>query len=160
DIVATFNYLEGGEGRARAIVLTGSGPAFCAGADLKTLGSAKATSLRDIYEGFTRIWECRLPVLAAAQGAAVVAGVHRALLCATLRASESATIDTRFPRLAIHPGGGHTWMLRNLVGPYSTAAMVMFAERIDGREAERIGFAWKCFTDEELIPEARKMAQR
>ncbi|MBI2705910.1 MAG: enoyl-CoA hydratase/isomerase family protein [Actinobacteria bacterium] len=159
DIVSTFDWLER-EREARAVVITGAGDAFCAGADLNALAGASQASLRDIYEGFLRIAESPLPVVAAVNGAAVGAGVNMALVADVILMAESAVIDTGFVRLALHPGGGHTWMLRHLVGPQATAAMVIFGERVDGVRAERIGLAWKCYTDGELLPAAIALAAR
>ena len=58
-----------------------------------------------------------LPTIAAVNGAAVGAGMNLALGCDVRLAGRSARFDTRFLDLGIHPGGGHTWMLRRLVGP-------------------------------------------
>lgn len=159
DIVATFDWLER-EDECRAVVITGAGDAFCAGADLKSLAAASQASLRDIYEGFLRIATSPLPVVAAVNGAAVGAGVNMALVADVILIAQSATVDTGFTRLALHPGGGHTWMMRNLVGPQATAAMAMFGERLDGLRAERIGFAWKCYADDELLTNAVLLASR
>lgn len=159
DIVATFDWLER-EDECRAVVITGAGDAFCAGADLKLLAAASQASLRDIYEGFMRIADSPLPVVAAVNGSAVGAGVNMALVADVILIGQSAMVDTGFVRLALHPGGGHTWMMRHLVGPQATSAMVIFGERIDGLRAERIGFAWKCYADDELIDNAIKLAAR
>lgn len=159
DIVATFDWLER-EDEARAVVITGAGRAFCAGADLSSLAGASQASLRDIYEGFLRIAESPLPVVAAVNGPAVGAGVNMALVADVILVAQSAVIDTGFVRLALHPGGGHTWMLRHLVGPQATAAMVIFGERVDGPRAERVGLAWRCHTDDELLPAAIALAAR
>src|SRR5262249_35472811 len=123
DIVATFDWLER-EDEARAVVITGAGKAFCAGADLGSLAGANQASLRDIYQGFLRVAESPLPVVAAVNGAAVGAGVNMALVADVILMAQSAVVDTGFVRLALHPGGGHTWMLRHLVGPQAAAAMI------------------------------------
>jgi enoyl-CoA hydratase len=159
DIVSTFDWLEHDDD-CRAVIVTGNGPAFCAGADLGHLANASQASLRDIYQSFLRIAESPLPTIAAVNGAAVGAGVNMALVCDVILAAESARFDTGFVRLAIHPGGGHTWMLRNQVGPKATAAMVLFSDRIDGATAERIGLAWRCVPDDQLLDAARTMAAR
>ncbi len=159
DIVATFDRLEG-DGECRAVVLTGAPPAFCAGADLGHLGSAAETSLRDIYRAFLRVAESPLPTIAAINGAAVGAGVNMALCCDVILAAESARVDTRFVKLGLHPGGGNTWMLRRLAGPQVTSALVLFNDVVMGREAERIGFAYRCYADEELLPAAKALAAR
>ncbi len=159
DIMATFDWLER-EDSARSVVITGAGSAFCAGADLKALASASQASLREIYEGFMRIAESPLPVVAAVNGAAVGAGVNMALVADVILCAQSAAIDTGFIRLALHPGGGHTWMMRHLIGPQATAAMVIFGERIDGARAEQIGLAWRCFPDDELLDNAIRLAAR
>ncbi len=99
-----------------AIVVTGAPPAFCAGADLGNLAEVDGERLGAIYEGFLRIARSSLPTLAAVNGAAVGAGMNLALGCDVRLAARRARFDTRFLQLGLHPGGGHTWMLRRSPG--------------------------------------------
>ena len=141
-----------------ALVVTGTAPAFCAGADLSHLGESQREGLLRIYEGFLRIGRSPLPSIAAVNGAAVGAGVNLALVCDVIVAGESSRFDTRFLQLGLHPGGGHTWMLQRRVGPQTAAAMVLFGQILDGRQAAAAGLAWSCVGDDELIATARQLA--
>ncbi len=143
-----------------AIIVTGAAPAFCAGANLGNLAEADGESLTKIYEGFLRIARTPLPTIAAVNGAAVGAGMNLALCCDVRIAAHRAKFDTRFLQIGLHPGGGHTWMLRNIVGPQATMAAVIFGEILDGHEAQRVGLVYKCVPDEELMTAARAMAVR
>ena len=143
-----------------AIVVTGTPPAFCAGADLSQLGESQHDGLRAIYEGFLRVANSPLPTVAAIGGAAVGAGMNLALAADLRIAGPRARFDTRFLDLGIHPGGGHTWMMNRIVGPQVAAAMVLFGEILDGEEAVRAGLAWKCVAEDELLDEAVRLAGR
>jgi enoyl-CoA hydratase len=141
-----------------ALVVTGTAPAFCAGADLSHLGSSQRAGLLHVYEGFLRIGRSPLPSIAAVNGAAVGAGVNLALVCDVIVAGASARFDTRFLQLGIHPGGGHTWMLQRRVGSQAAAAMVLFGRVLDGPAAAEAGLAWTCVPDDELLATCREMA--
>jgi len=143
-----------------AMVVTGAAPAFCAGADLSHLGDSAEEGLLAVYEGFLRVGRSPLPSIAAVNGAAVGAGMNLALICDVRLAGRSARFDDRFLNLGIHPGGGHTWMFQNVAGPQATMAAVLFGEILDGPEAERIGLAWKCFEDDDLIDQAIAMGAK
>jgi len=143
-----------------AIIVTGAAPAFCAGANLGNLAEADGESLSRIYEGFLRIARTPLPTIAAVNGAAVGAGMNLALCCDVRIAAHRAKFDTRFLQIGLHPGGGHTWMFQNIAGPQATMAAVVFGEILDGQEAQRVGLAYKCVPDEELISASRLMAVR
>lgn len=127
-----------------ALVVTGAGPGFCAGADLSSLGDSREHGLRAIYDGFLRIARCSLPTVAAVNGAAVGAGMNLALAADVRIVSPSARFDTRFLTLGIHPGGGHSWMLRRAVGHQNASAMMLFGQVLEGEEAERRGLAYRC----------------
>jgi enoyl-CoA hydratase len=159
EIVAAMDSIEADE-RVGAIVVTGAPPAFCAGANLGNLAEADGSSLGAIYEGFLRIARSPLPTLAAVNGAAVGAGMNLALGCDVRLAARRAKFDTRFLQIGIHPGGGHTWMLRRIVGPQSTFAGVVFGEVMDGVEAERVGLVHRCVDDDALLAAAHEMAAR
>lgn len=159
ELVATMDELEADTGLG-AVVVTGNPPAFCAGADLSQLGESQRDGLKRIYAGFLRVASSSLPTIAAVNGAAVGAGMNLALACDVRLAARSARFDTRFLDLGLHPGGGHTWMMRRIVGPQATAAMVLFGQAIDGAEAERIGLVWKCVDDDQLLDTAVAMAAR
>lgn len=159
EIVATLDALEA-DPEVGAVVVTGTAPAFCAGADLSHLGASQRNGLRRVYEGFLRVARSPLPTVAAVNGPAVGAGMNLALACDVRMAARSARFDTRFLQLGIHPGGGHTWMLRRAVGPQAATAMVLFGEVLDGAEAERTGLAWRCVPDDHLLAEAQAMAAR
>ena len=122
-----------------AIVVTGTPPAFCAGADLSALGEAKEQGLRQIYAGFLAVANCTLPTVAAVNGAAVGAGLNLALACDVRLAGERARFDARFLQLGIHPGGGMTWMLQRIVGPQQAAAMTLFSQVYDAKAALAAG---------------------
>ncbi|MET0737931.1 MAG: enoyl-CoA hydratase-related protein, partial [Acidimicrobiales bacterium] len=158
-IAEAFDDLEADE-EVGAIVVTGAPPAFCAGADLSHLGSSREDGLRRIYEAFLRLSRCPLPTLAAVNGAAVGAGLNMALSCDVRLAGEIARFDTRFLQLAIHPGGGYTWMLRRIAGVQAAMAAGVFGEVLDGREAERVGLVWRCVADDELLETAQTMAAK
>ena len=159
EILAAMDTIEG-DPSIGAIVVTGTAPAFCAGANLGNLATASGSSLGTIYEGFLRIARSPLPTIAAVNGAAVGAGMNLALGCDVRIAARRAKFDTRFLQIGIHPGGGHTWMLRRITGPQTAFATVMFGEVLDGVEAERVGLVWKCVDDDQLLIEAQKMAAR
>ena len=159
EITDAFDELEADD-TVGAVVLTGTPPAFCAGADLSDLGASREDGLRRIYEGFLRVGRCPLPTIAAVNGAAVGAGMNLALVCDVRLAGTRARFDTRFLQLGIHPGGGHTWMLQRLVGPQAAAAMVLCGEVIGSAEAERIGLVWRAVGDDELAEATHALAAR
>ena len=164
EIVATFDALES-DGTTHAVVLTGAAPAFCSGADVSSLGALaqaerdeERRSVTSIYEGFLRVLRSPLPTIAAVNGPAVGAGMNLALACDVRVAGVSARFDTRFLKIGLHPGGGHTWMLERAVGPQAAAAMVLLGVTIDGPRAVEIGLAWTCHADDELIAAAVELA--
>lgn len=159
EIVAAMDSIEA-DASVGAIVVTGTAPAFCAGANLGNLAEATKESLGGIYEGFLRIARSPLPTIAAVNGAAVGAGMNLALGCDLRLAARRAKFDTRFLQIGIHPGGGHTWMLRRIVGPQATFAGVVFGEIMDGAEAERVGLVHRCVDDDQLLEVAHAMAVR
>jgi|SRR5215210_1973286 len=159
EIIAAMDDIEA-DGSVGAVVVTGAAPAFCAGANLGNLAESSEQSLGAIYEGFLRIARSPLPTLAAVNGAAVGAGMNLALGCDVRLAARRARFDTRFLQIGIHPGGGHTWMLRRIAGPQVTFATVVFGEVMDGAEAERVGLVHRCVDDDQLLAAAQEMAAR
>jgi len=124
-----------------AVIVTGAGKAFCAGADLSALGAATEDGLRVIYDGFLAVAQCTLPTIAAVNGAAVGAGLNLALAADVRIAGPHALFDPRFQKLGIHPGGGATWMLQRGVGPQVARAALLFGMRFDADAAVRHGLA-------------------
>ena len=124
-----------------AVVVTGAGKAFCAGADLSALGAAAEEGLLRIYDGFMAIANCTLPTIAAVNGAAVGAGLNLALAADVRIAGPHAMFDPRFQKLGIHPGGGATWMLQRGVGPQVARAALLFGMRFDADAAVAHGLA-------------------
>lgn len=133
------------DSEVHAVVITGAGKAFCAGADLRALtaagGAAAETGLRQLYDGFMAVGSCRLPTIAAVNGAAVGAGLNLALAADVRIAGPRALFDARFQQLGIHPGGGATWMLQRGVGPQVARAALLFGMRFDAESAVRHGLA-------------------
>ena len=159
-MVAAFDRVEADD-LVGAVVVTGAPPAFCAGANLASLGTdRRREGLLEIYESFLRIARCPLPTLAAVNGAAVGAGMNVALACDVRIAGTSARFDTRFLQLGIAPGGGHTWMLERAVGVPAAQAMVLFGEVVDAARAAEIGLVWRALPDDELVTGAVEMAAR
>jgi enoyl-CoA hydratase len=133
--------VEAAEAEANAVVITGAGKAFCAGADLSALGAAAKDGLERIYAGFMAVGRCTLPTIAAVNGAAVGAGLNLALAADVRIAGPHALFDPRFQKLGIHPGGGATWMLQRAVGPQVARAALLFGMRFDAETAVRHGLA-------------------
>lgn len=124
-----------------AVVVTGAGQAFCAGADLRALGDAAEEGLLRLYDGFMAVGKCTLPTIAAVNGAAVGAGLNLALAADVRIAGPMALFDARFQKLGLHPGGGATWMLQRAVGPQVARAALLFGMSFDAEAAVRHGLA-------------------
>ena len=139
-----------------ALIVTGAGKAFCAGADLSALGEATEDGLMAIYDGFLAVANCALPTIAAVNGAAVGAGLNLALAADVRIAGPAALFDPRFQKLGIHPGGGATWMLHRAVGPQVARASLLFGMRFDAESAVRHGLALEMADDP--IAAARELA--
>jgi enoyl-CoA hydratase len=165
ELVDTLEQLGADEG-VGALVVTGAGSAFCAGADLgdllalSTIDEQGAMEVRAIYEAFLAVRASSLPTVAAVNGPAVGAGFNLALACDVRITSPAARFDARFAQIGLHPGGGHVWMLERLAGPQTTAAMVCFGEKVDGELAVDLGLAWRCVDAAELLDVAVELAAR
>jgi enoyl-CoA hydratase len=148
---------------SRCIVVTGAGPAFCAGAELSTLEKAADgdfAGVRVVYDGFLRILRSPLVTIAAVNGSAVGAGLNLALACDLRLAGEHALFDSRFAKLRIHPGGGNLWMLTRAVGAQRATLATVFGERWDAQAALAAGLVAAVYPAEELVPAAIALGRR
>lgn len=166
EIISVFDDLEA-DPTVGAVVVTGTPPAFCSGADVRNLthlaseaGAQERTDIRGIYEGFLRILDSTLPTVAAVNGAAVGAGFNVVLACDVCVAGTTARFDSRFTQIGLHPGGGHTWLLERAVGPRTAAALVLFGDTLDARDAVARGLARSMHDDADLLDAATELAAR
>jgi enoyl-CoA hydratase len=159
EIKATLEYLVASP-EVGAVVLTGSPPTFSAGVNLNELENATRNSLQRIYESVLAVVRCPLPTIAAINGPAVGAGLNLALACDVRITARSASFESRFIDLALHPGGGQAWMLNRLLGAQGAAATVLYGEALDGETAALRGLAWACVDDDQLMEEAVRLATR
>jgi enoyl-CoA hydratase len=139
----------------RAVVVTGVGKAFCAGAELETLERAAEgdfSLIRDVYAGFLRVLHSPLLTVAAVNGPAVGAGFNLALACDLRIAGQSARFVSRFPALRILPGGGHTWLLSRLLGSQRAILGSLLDEPWTADTALRDGLVVDVLPDPDLIP--------
>ncbi len=152
--------------RARVVILTGVGRAFCAGADLKahaTKPMDQETAQR--YVGLAQdvnlfLQEMPLPVVAAVNGHAVGAGLELALSCDLIVVAEEAKL--RLPELALGTfvGGGATYTLVDRVGATRAREILYLGEFFSGRDAARFGLANAAVPASRVLDHARALADR
>jgi enoyl-CoA hydratase len=159
EIIDVFDELEADEAIG-AVVVTGAGDAFCAGADLATLAAGDPVQYARLYEGFLRVARCPMPTIAAVNGPAAGAGVNLALCCDLRLAGPGARFIARFLDLGLHPGGGHTWMLQRAVGRERALAMLVFGQEADAATAVQWGLALAAVDGDGLVEEAVALAAR
>lgn len=139
---------------ARTLVVTGAGPAFCAGADMPTLrrqigGTVPEIRrrLHEVYDSFLRLRRLPIPTIAAVHGPAVGAGLNLAMACDVRIAGPRASFAATFTRIGLHPGGGCTWFLVDALGPQKALAMLLDGGKLDGPAAVRAGLAMELADD-------------
>jgi enoyl-CoA hydratase len=148
----------------KIIVLTGSGKAFAAGADIAEMKDmsgleARAFALRT-QRILARFENLDKPVIAAINGLALGGGCEVALACDLRYAADSAKIGQPELRLGVIPGWAGTQRLTRLVGIGKAKEMIYTAEPVDGKEAERIGLVTKAVPLDELMNVVMGVAQK
>ena len=172
-----------GDDAVKAIVVTGEGKAFCAGMDLSTGGNvfgldeslnptlaeqearwddpAIVNGVRDTGGRVTlAIFNCKKPVIAAINGAAVGIGATMTLAMDIRMVSEKARIGFVFGKLGIVPEACSSWFLPRLVGPQQALEWVLSAEIFDAAEALRGGLARSVHAPETLVADAQALARK
>lgn len=150
---------------ARVILLTGAGPAFSAGGNIKAMGEGQglvdavpAITRQNYRNGIQRLplaFEAlELPVVAAVSGPAIGAGCDLALMCDVRIAGRSARFAESFVKLGIVPGDGGAWLLPRTVGFAKASEMALTGDLVDAEEALRIGLVSKVVDDADLIDAA------
>jgi len=150
---------------ARALVLTGRGPGFCAGQDLgdvRRLGELDVENL--LNEEYTplikALAECPIPTLCAVNGAAAGGGASLALAADITIAARSAYFDVAFARIGLMPDVGATWWLPRRIGLARAMAMSLLAEPVPAARAAEWGLIWEVTEDDALYDRAAEIADR
>jgi enoyl-CoA hydratase len=154
------------DGDARAVVLRGSGGAFCAGGDLDLVTQLqddvpeRRTQLREATEIVDGMLACRLPVVAAVAGPAVGLGCSLALLADVVYLAESAYLADPHVAIGLTAGDGGAALWPVLAGMLRAKEYLFTGERIPSHEAVRLGLATRVVPDDQLEETAAAMARR
>jgi enoyl-CoA hydratase/carnithine racemase len=157
----------------RAVIVTGHGErAFCAGADLTPGEGGRVFASGDAVESLSdprvrdggglltlRIYECKKPVIAAVNGAAVGVGVTMQLPMDIRLASDTARFGFVFARRGIVPEAASSWFLPRLVGPQQALEWCYTGRIFDAAEALKGGLIRSIHPADQLLAEARKLAR-
>lgn len=151
-IASRLEELDADDG-CRAVVLTGAGKHFCAGADFSKgdsggLSSPEGQPGRIMYVEAARLFRTRKPLIAAVQGAAIGAGLGLSVVADFRVTCAEARYSANFTRLGFHPGFGLSYTLPRLIGEQQAALLFYTGRRITGEDAHRIGLA------DVLVPQA------
>ena len=148
--------------KIRSVIITGSGRAFSAGADLSEAGSggdAEMTARMELGQKvFDKIETFDKPVVAAINGYALGGGLEMAIACDIRIAAENASFGAPEVNIGLIPGWGGCARLAKLIGRSHATKIILTGERIDAKEAERIGLVTKVVPPDELRSTAIYMA--
>lgn len=150
----------------RAVLLTGAGRGFCAGQDLDDRDPRTMDGPPDLGETVRNYWAplvrqiraLDMPVICAVNGVAAGAGSSVALACDMVLAADSARFIQSFSKVGLIPDTGGSWHLTRLLGRARAMGLALTAEPLPATRAEAWGLIWKALADDDLMPEARKLA--
>jgi 2-(1,2-epoxy-1,2-dihydrophenyl)acetyl-CoA isomerase len=155
------------DGSVRAVLLTGAGRGFCAGADLSDPdrdNSATADSGAALDKYFNPVIRLMRsvpkPIVSAVNGVAAGVGMSFAIASDIAIAAKSATFLQAFARIGLLPDGGSTWFLPRLVGEQRARALTMLAPQITAQQAKDWGLIWDVVDDAALMQTATEVARR
>lgn len=159
----------GGDPSIRAIVLTGKGRGFCAGADLSALQEPYLKGERPqlsmfLKEGYNKLIpllaETPKPVIAAINGVVAGAGNSLALACDLRVASEEASFSTAFVKIGLIPDAGSCYLLPRTVGMAKALELALLSDKVDAATALEIGLVNRVVPADFLLAEAHTLATR
>jgi 2-(1,2-epoxy-1,2-dihydrophenyl)acetyl-CoA isomerase len=171
ELIAALTALDADEG-VRAIILTGSGRGFCAGADVADLAAAAGQGAdvgpaglrRLLRTGSARLarllLEVETPMVAAVNGPCAGAGVGLAVACDFVLAAEDATFNLVFVDRGLVPDYGLTWLLPRMVGLRRARELALLGGRLGAREAVAAGLITRVVAGADLATEAAALARR
>ncbi|MDP1802040.1 MAG: enoyl-CoA hydratase-related protein [Bacteroidota bacterium] len=139
----------------RAIVITATGKAFCAGQDLSEAMDPNGPGIKRIVDEhynpiILRIRNIEKPIIAAVNGVAAGAGANIALACDIVLAGKSASFIQAFSKIGLIPDSGGTFTLPRLVGLQLASALMITGDKLTAEDAKGFGMVYKLFEDAEL----------
>jgi len=161
-----------GDKSIRAMVLTGAGRGFCAGADLAEFDFTPGPGLVEradpgpiIDQAFNptvrKLQALRVPTVAAVNGTAAGAGVSIALGCDMAIAASNASFTMAFSKIGLMPDAGGTWFLIKKLGLARAIGAAMLSDKITPRDAKDWGMIWDVVPEgQDCLESAMKLAQR
>jgi 2-(1,2-epoxy-1,2-dihydrophenyl)acetyl-CoA isomerase len=168
DLIATLNNIETDKS-IRALVLTGAGRAFCAGADLSGFDLAPGPNLmqradpyRLIDEAFNpairRLTALRVPTLCAVNGVAAGAGASFVMACDIAIAAPQASFVQAFSKIGLVPDSGGSWFLPQRLGLARALALALTGDKLSAADAKTMGLIWD--VQEDALGAALALAER
>ncbi|MBI4393981.1 MAG: enoyl-CoA hydratase/isomerase family protein [Euryarchaeota archaeon] len=150
----------------RALIITGEGKAFCAGADVSEFAekmdkdpvAAVKALTGELHPAILAMRGMEKPTVCALNGVAAGGGVGIALACDVIVASENAKVTPAFLNVGLAPDSGTTWFLPRIVGLKRAEAMFLLNEPVDAEEGHRIGLFAKVVNHTALMSTARDTA--
>ena len=156
--------------KARAVVLTGSGRAFCSGGALREMqqiagqtGNLAAffeSPLKALHDVILLIRETPVPFVAAVNGVCAGAGTNFALACDIVFAADNASFNEAFVRIGLSPDCGGSFFLPRAVGEKMAAELFMTGDAVSAERAVQIGMINRMVAADVLLDEALLMAQK
>jgi len=156
------------DGSLRAVIITGRGSSFCAGADFRSAmqGTETAAAVRlphersfAVYAPFLSVLDIEVPTIAAMNGHAIGGGLGLALVCDIRVANREAKYGANFARLGLHSGMAISYLLPRIVGMPIAADLLFSARLISGGDAAGIGLAHCAVAPDAVLAEAQRRAQ-
>jgi 2-(1,2-epoxy-1,2-dihydrophenyl)acetyl-CoA isomerase len=168
ELAAVFEEISGGPGDVRAVLVRAEGKHFCTGADISGAKTGQRPIVGHMLRGLaashhrliSSVFDCRVPVVAAVQGAAQGAGLHLALAADFVIAGQRATFKEPFTDRGFSVDSGGSWLLPRMIGLTRAKRMLYMAEQIGAATAHEWGLIAEVVPDADLDATAREWAAR
>ncbi|HVY86740.1 MAG TPA: enoyl-CoA hydratase-related protein, partial [Caulobacterales bacterium] len=156
------------------LILTGAGPAFSSGGDLKSIrerngigprqtggpAETRANYRRGVQSIIRTLADLEIATIAAINGPAIGLGLDLAAICDMRVCAQSAKLASSFLKVGIIPGDGGAWILSKTIGYARAAEMILTGDQITADEALKLGLVNKVVGDDKLMDETRALAER
>ena len=168
DLWAALDRVEASQS-VRALVLTGAGRGFCAGADLSEFDFSEGPNLARradpgpvIEQAFNpttrRLTQVRVPTVCAVNGVAAGAGASVAMACDIAIAAPGASFIQAFSKIGLVPDSGGTWLLPQRIGLARAMALCLTGDKLSAQDAKAMGMIWD--VQDDALGAAKAMAER